>query len=284
MAAAHLTASVAAIVLFAALLHATWNAVVKGAGDRTVVLGLVALGHVVPGLVMVSLAPLPAVQAVPFIIASTVIHWAYYYGLNLAYRLGDLSLVYPVSRGLAPVLIALGAQVWVGERLPWVAWAGILCVSVGIMLLTARQFRRGVEAHGLGAALAVAVIVAAYSIVDGVGVRGAGTALGYVGWLFVAEICVVAYVFATRHRRLRAMPRRSIALGFAGGVLSGAAYGLVLYAKTLAPLGVVSALRETSVIFAALIGVWLFGEGPRRIRLVAAGIVVAGIVPLALAK
>lgn len=279
-----MTASVFAIVLFAALLHATWNAVVKGAGDRTVVLGLVALGHVVPGIVMVSLAPLPAAAAVPFIIASTVIHWAYYYGLNLAYQLGDLSIVYPISRGLAPVLIALGAQVWVGERLPPVAWMGILCVSLGIMLLTLRPFGRGVPVHGVGAALAVAITVAAYSIVDGVGVRSAGTALGYVGWLFVAEICVVAFVFSSRWRRFRAMPAKNLALGFAGGVLSGAAYGMVLYAKTLAPLGVVSALRETSVIFAALAGVWLFGEGPRRIRLLAAAVVVAGIVPLALAK
>jgi len=279
-----MTASIAAIVLFAALLHATWNAVVKGAGDRTIVLGLVALGHVVPGIAMVSLAPLPAAHAVPFIIASTVIHWAYYYGLNVAYRLGDLSIVYPISRGLAPVLIALGAQYWVGERLPLLAWVGISCVSAGIFLLTVRQLGQGVPVHGLGAALAVAITVAAYSIVDGVGVRSAGTTLGYVGWLFVAEICVVLFIFSTRWPRLRAMPPHRIWLGLAGGVLSGAAYGLVLYAKTLAPLGVVSALRETSVIFAALIGVWLFGEGPKRIRLVAAGVVVAGIVPLALAK
>ncbi len=279
-----MTVSVTALVLFAALLHATWNAVVKGAGDRTVVLGLIALGHVIPGIVIVSLAPLPAAAAVPFIAASTVIHWGYYVGLNAAYRHGDLSVVYPVSRGLAPVLIALGAQVWVGERLPWTAWAGIACVSGGIMLLTARQVRRGPAVQGLAAALCLAVIVAAYSIVDGVGVRASGNALGYVGWLFVAEVFVVAWVFATRWPRLRAMPPRRAWLGFAGGVLSGAAYGLVLYAKTLAPLGVISALRETSVIFAALLGVWLFGEGPRRLRVAAACVVVAGVVPLALAK
>ncbi len=279
-----MTASVAAIVLFAAILHAVWNAVVKGAGDRAVTLGLVALGHVLAGLVMVALAPLPAAAAWPYIAASTVIHWAYYYGLHAAYRYGDLSLVYPVSRGLAPVLIAMGAQIWVGERLPPQAWAGILCVSFGIFLLTGRAFRRGVPTHGLGAALAVAIIVAAYSIADGVGVRVSATALGYIGWLFVAEIFVVAYVFSTRWERLRAQTARRIGLGLFGGLLSGAAYGLVLYAKTLAPLGVVSALRETSVIFAALFGVWLFGEGPKRVRLVAAGVVVAGIVPLALLR
>lgn len=279
-----MTGSVAAIVLFAALMHATWNAVVKGAGDRAVMLGLVAVGHVIPGIVMVTLAPLPVLAAWPYIIASTVIHWAYYYGLNAAYRHGDLSIVYPVSRGLAPVLIALGAQFWVGEVLPLSAWVGILCVSAGIMLLTVRQFGRGVPVQGIGAALAVAIIVASYSIVDGIGVRASGTALGYVGWLFVAEICVVAFVFSTRWDRLCACKPRTIWLGLCGGLLSGAAYGLVLYAKTLAPLGVVSALRETSVIFAALMGVILFGEGPRRIRLIAAGIVVVGIVPLALVR
>ncbi|MEP5090686.1 MAG: DMT family transporter [Paracoccaceae bacterium] len=270
--------------MFAAFLHAFWNAVVKGAHDKTVVLGLIALGHVLPGVAMVITAPLPTAASVPFIIASTVIHWVYYYLLNVAYRLGDLSVIYPIARGMAPVLIALGAQIFVGERLPMVAWMGILCVSLGIMALTRGVFRSGIARVGLLAAIGTALMIAAYSITDGVGVRLSGTALGYIGWLFVAEVIVAGYVFTTRWERLRALDTRTLCLGLAGGVISGAAYALVLYAKTLAPLGLVSALRETSVIFAAIFGVIWFGEGPRRDRLVAASIVAAGIVLIAAAS
>lgn len=273
-----MTAGLVAIVLGAALLHALWNAVVKGAGDKTIVLGMIALGHVVPGVVVVALTPNPGWAVWPYIVASTVIHWGYYYFLNVAYRLGDLSVIYPIARGLAPVLIALGAQVWIGETLPPLAWGGILCVSVGIMVLTRGVFTGALPMSGLLAALACAVMVASYSLVDGVGVRLSHNALAYVGWLFVLEIIVAIFIFSTRFERLRAVPPRTILLGFAGGVISGTAYGLVLYAKTLAPLGIVSALRETSVIFAAMIGVLWFGEGPRGNRLVAAAIVAAGIV------
>lgn len=273
-----MTALVVAIVLGAALLHAFWNAVVKGADDKTVVLGLIALGHVVPGVGIVMLVPSPGWDTLPYLVASTVIHWGYYYLLNMAYRLGDLSVVYPIARGLAPVLIALGAQTWVGETLPVMAWAGILCVSAGIMVLTRGVFSGALPVAGLMAALGCSVMIASYSLVDGVGIRLSNNALGYIGWLFVLELLVVGFVLPTRLDRLRALPRRTVMLGLLGGVISGTAYGLVLYAKTLAPLGIVSALRETSVIFAAMIGVLWFGEGQKGNRLLAAVIVAAGII------
>ena len=273
-----MSAAVIAIVLTAAFLHALWNALVKGAGDKTVILGLIALGHVVPGLAVVLLVPPPGWAIWPYVLASTVIHWGYYFFLNAAYRLGDLSVMYPIARGLAPVLIALGAQAWVGETLPPLAWAGILVVSAGIMVLTKGVFAGAMPLPGLLAALACAVMVASYSLVDGVGVRLSDNALAYVGWLFAMEVFVAGFVLSTRWQRLRALEPGALALGFLGGVISGTAYGLVLYAKTLAPLGLVSALRETSVIFAAMIGVLWFGEGPKGNRLVAAAIVMVGIV------
>ncbi len=271
------------LVLFAAFLHALWNAVVKGAGDKTMMLGLIALGHVIPGLVIVAFAPSPGWSVWPYVLASTVIHWAYYYLLNVAYRFGDLSVMYPIARGLAPVLVAVGAQFWIGETLPGIAWAGVLSVSAGIMVLTRGAFSGALPMTGLMAAMGTAVMIAAYSLVDGVGIRLSGNALGYIGWLFAAEMLVAAYIFYGRIDRLRAMSANSLWLGLAGGVISGTAYGLVLYAKTLAPLGVVSALRETSVIFAAMIGVLWFGEGPKGNRLVASVIVAAGIILIGLA-
>jgi len=269
------------IVLAAALLHAVWNAMLKGAVDRTVALGLVALGHVIPGVVLMAVLPAPGWAAAPFIVASTVIHWGYYLFLNVSYRLGDLSLVYPVARGLAPVLIAMGATVWAHEYLGLFAWTGILTVTAGILVLV-------VHRHGPGwwptaAALTTTVFIAAYSVVDGIGIRLAVSPLSYIAWLFAAEFFIVAFVLIARTARVRATAIATLGVGFAGGLLSALAYGLALYAKTLAPLGMVSALRETSVVFAALIGVVWFGERPIVRRVLAAAIVAAGIAVLALA-
>lgn len=276
-----MTAGIFLIVIFAAFLHALWNAIVKGAGDRTIVLGLVAAGHVLPGIALVAVSAPPSAAAIPYIVASTVIHWGYYALLSIAYRTGDLSVVYPIARGLTPILIAIGAFIWVGEDLPLNVWLGILTVSAGILLLARGVFASNIARIGLVAAVGVAVIIASYSIVDGIGVRVSGSPLGYIGWLFVCEIFVVAFVFTNRWDRVQNMSARALAIGLLGGIVSGLAYGLVLYAKTQAPLGVVSALRETSVIFAALIGVFWFSEGPSRDRLIAALIVGAGIAVIA---
>lgn len=272
-----MTLAIGLLVLSAALLHAVWNALVKGSDDKAIVLGLISLGHVIPGLFIVMVVPLPPIESVPYIIASTIIHWVYYYLLNTAYRIGDFSLIYPIARGLAPVLIALGSQIWIGEKLPVLAWTGILTVSGGIMILTRGSFSGAIPPSAIVAAVGVALAVTAYSLVDGVGIRISGNALSYIGWLFVNEIFVAAFIFSSQFRRLRVVSVRTLYIGFAGGVISGLAYAMVLYAKTLAPLGIISALRETSVIFAAIIGVIWFKEGPRNQRLFAALIVVVGI-------
>ena len=278
-----MSSSLVLIVLTAAFLHAFWNALVKGSGDKTIVLGLIALGHVVPGVAITVLAPLPGWGALPYIIASTLLHWGYYYFLNLAYQKGDLSLVYPITRGLAPVMVALGAQIWIGESLPVLAWLGILAVSAGVMVLSQGIFKTAVPKTSIVAAAIVATIVASYSLVDGIGVRLSDSIMGYIGWLFTAEACVALFIFKTRWTRLRLLPVKTWLLGFIGGILSATAYALVLYVKTEAPLGVVSALRETSVIFAALIGVIWFGEGPKTRRLLAGVIVGVGTVLIGLA-
>lgn len=274
-----MSTTVLLIVLLAALLHALWNALVKTSGDRAITLGLVATGHSLPAFALLPFIPIPAAEAFPFIIASTVIHWAYYYGLNIAYRFGDLSLIYPIARGTAPVMVALGALVWTDESLSLWAWIGIVTISAGIMVLAAIRYA---DKRGIAAALATSAIIAAYSVVDGIGIRVSGTPIGYVVWLFAAEICVAVFVITTRLDRARSIGQRALVLGLSGGVISGLAYGLALFAKTLAPIGIVSALRETSVIFAALIGVYWLGEGPAKRRLVAASVVAIGVIILTL--
>jgi len=271
------SAGVFALVMLAALLHALWNALVKTAADRTAVLGLISLGHVILGLSMAFFVPFPAVASWPFILGSTVIHFGYYYLLNRSYRLGDLSHVYPIARGITPVLVTLGAQAAAGEVLPVQAWAGVLAVSAGIILLSALSWRRATGTGALAAALMTGGTIAAYSLVDGLGVRVSGAPLGYIAWLFIMEIFVTAFIFLRRGRLMLQLPRRVLGSGVAGGLTSASAYGLVIWAKMLAPLGIVSSLRETSVLFAALIGVVALGERPWRGRLAAACVVVTGV-------
>ncbi|MFY2823877.1 EamA family transporter [Ruegeria sp. MALMAid1280] len=279
-----MTLSIALIVLAAALLHATWNAIVKGAPDKAIVLGLVALGHAVPALFALPFLGLPVWAAFPFIVGSTLIHWGYYWFLNAAYKHGDLSVVYPISRGITPILVALGAMYFAREFLSPEAWIGIICISLGIGFLALAGLGKHTNWIAIAAAFGTGLMIASYSIVDGIGIRLSENTLGYIASLFVAEIFVAIFIFTTRWERVVALPKRYVWAGLAGGVISGLAYGLVLYAKTIAPLGVVSALRESSVIFAALIGVMWFGEGPKSNRLAAAIAVAVGIVTLAMAR
>ncbi|MGC6484510.1 MAG: EamA family transporter [Candidatus Puniceispirillales bacterium] len=278
-----MTPFVFALVLSAALIHALWNAVVKGASDRTITFGLVMAGHTLPALMAVPFLPLPDPAAAPYLIASVFIHWGYYYLLVSAYRFGDLSLAYPIARGATPMLVALSALIFLNEGLSPQGWFGLTLVSMGILALAVFSPRKGNTALAVIFALATAMMIATYSLVDGVGVRTSTNPFSYIAWLFILEGVVVFLIIIPRMDRLRQYNRKQIVTGLTGGVLAGLAYGLVLFAKTMAPLGMVSALRETSVIFASMIGLFWFGEGPARTRLTAAVIVTAGIVLLSTA-
>lgn len=274
------------LVLFAAVLHAGWNALLKAVQDRAVVLACVSLVHVMVGLAMVIAFPLPNIASWICIALSTLLHYGYYTLLFWVYRHGDLSLVYPISRGMAPLSVALGSALLIDEVLPALAWAGIAAVSAGICLLTLQGGRRQSSRLSLGFAVALGLLIAAYSITDGIGVRRSDNAFSYMGWLFLLEFPVPMVVFARRYlRRHRGsdipITPRIITLGLFGGLCAVTAYGVVLYVKSFSPLGAVSAVRESSVIFAALIGITIFHERPIVLRLCAAVAVAAGIVLLA---
>lgn len=270
------------MVLTAAVLHASWNAIVKGAGDRALAMAAVAFAHGLVGMVALFFVPMPAPASWPFIAASALIHYGYFAFLFLSYRYGDLSHVYPIARGIAPMLVAMGALVFAGEMLVPKAWGGVIAVSLGIGLLALR--RNGAlaaERAAVLSALATGVLIATYSVNDGIGIRLSGAPSGYIAWIFFVEFPITIGILAWRGEPLRVLPPRALAIGFGGGLLSVLAYGLVLYAKTMAPLAAVSAVRESSVIIAALIGVVLFGERPWGRRLVAAAVVALGVILLA---
>jgi drug/metabolite transporter (DMT)-like permease len=271
-----------ATILAAAMLHAVWNAIVKTAVDRTTTLGLVALGHVLPGAVLICILPLPNAESWPFIALSTFVHFGYFYMLGRAYQHGDLSVVYPIARGIVPVLVSLWAWLLLGEVLPPLVWAGIALIMAGIFLSSWKSLRSGVGRSALILSLGTGLCISVYSVVDGMGVRLSGNTLGYWAWGAFLHLFIAGFCGWRRQQVLRHLPIKIWAVGIAGGMVSMTAYGLVLYAKNFADLGVVSALRETSVVFATLIGFFMLKEGNWKRRLSAAILMVFGIVTIGL--
>ncbi|NOR31736.1 MAG: EamA family transporter [Sulfitobacter sp.] len=273
---------IVAIILSAALLHAIWNAIVKTAADRTTTLGLVALGQVLPGLIMIIWLPLPSMQSAPYITISTIVHFGYYYLLGRAYQHGDLSVVYPIARGIVPALVSLWAFILLGEVLSLGVWIGIGLITTGIILSNWGALRSGIGKTALLLSLGTGFFISIYSLVDGVGVRLSGNTLSYWAWGAFLHIFIAGFIGWRKRGTLSRLPLNVWLVGIAGGMVSIIAYGLVLYAKNFAPLGAVSALRETSVIFATLIGFILLKEGNWKRRLGAAVLMTIGIIIIGL--
>ena len=266
------------LVLLAAVMHASWNALVKATGDRLAMQALVIFFSSVPALAALPFVPLPAAASLPFLLISLIVHGFYYATLLGAYRHGDLSQVYPIARGAAPLLVALGAWAFAGEAMSWPEWLGVIVISAAIMSLAApRRVRGESEVHAIGFALATGVTIALYSLSDGMGVRRAGDDFSYILWLLAIEGLPLLLVgLWLRRGRIRASFVPALPRGIVGGICAGLGYGIVIWAMGRAPMAHVSALRETSVILAALIGTMLLRERFGLRRIVASGLIVAG--------
>lgn len=273
-----------AMVLAAAVLHASWNAIVKAAAeDRALTMAVVALAHALVGVVAIFFTPTPEPAAWPFLFGSSLAHYSYFSFLFVSYRYGDLSHVYPIARGVAPMLVAIGALIFAGETLTPMAWGGVVAVSLGIGLLAIGRNGAGADRAALLSALATGVMIATYSVVDGMGIRRSEAPFGYIAWILLLQFPLAFGFLALRSEPIRTVSRRAVVIALGGGLLSVLAYGLVLYAATLTALGAISAVRESSVIIAALIGVVLFGERPWGRRIIAAMVVASGVILLAVA-
>ena len=275
---------VAALVLAAALLHATWNALLKSDPDRLVAFALIALAGGVVGLGMLPFVPAPGPAVWPYLIGSVLVHHAYYFCLLQAYRHGDLSLVYPIARGLGPFLVALSSGLLIGESLSAGELAGVALISLGLgSLALSNGWPKGRDWHPVIFAVATGITIAAYTYLDGLGGRAAGEVLAYIAWLNILEAPWMAMVAAVMRRRaLWPYLRQHWWRGTLGGFISACAYAITIWAFTMGAIAHVAALRETGVIFAALLGAIFLREpfGPRRV--VAAAVVVAGVVLLTL--
>jgi drug/metabolite transporter (DMT)-like permease len=267
-------------VLGAAVLHAIWNALAHAIHDQLVGFALIGIALTAGAVVIVLVSPLPARASWPYLAGSVVLHVAYNLLLMRSYRLGEFGQVYPIARGTSPLLVALAGAVFVGEQLSVLRLLGVVVISAGLGTLV---FVGGVPTRAARPAIAAAVLtgvsIAAYTTLDGLGVRGADTVGGYTGWLFLLQgpaLPVAALV--ARRGRLWGQLRPHLLAGLTGGLLSLAAYGLVLWAQTRGALAPIAALRESSVIVGAVIGAVLFGERFGRWRIAATVLVAAGVV------
>jgi len=278
-----LTWPVVLAVLFGALLHASWNVLVKSSTDKALDTALIHLLGSLIALPLLLVVGLPGSASWPFILASVVIHIGYYIALAGAYKHGDMGLTYPLMRGVAPMLVALSAVMTVGESLTPAAWAGVMGICAGVLVL-------GLSRHALDNrratlfALANAVVIAVYTVIDALGARASGNALQYVVALFVLDGWPFAFIVLARRGRAAlpyARARWPVAAG--GALASLGSYGIALWAMTRAPVATVAALRETSVLFAALLGTWLLKEQFTARRALGTCVIVAGVMALRLA-
>jgi drug/metabolite transporter (DMT)-like permease len=268
-----------AAVLFAAACHAAWNAAIKRGLDPLAVTVAISIGAAAVALVCVPFVGLPAAPAWPFVIASVLIHLFYFAGLIEGYRAGDLGQVYPIARGTAPLMTAT-AMAFIGERIGGLAWLGIFVLVAGVLLLSLRGGRDlgKLDRRAVGFALFTAVTVCAYSVVDGIGGRLAQSPNAYSAALFVGIGPVMAlYAVARNGRAALTGVARNAGLGLAGGTLQFCSYAIAIWAMSVAPIAIVAALRETSVLFGAVIAVVILKEPLRASRIVAALLIVAGL-------
>ena len=281
------------LVLTAALLHASWNALLRGGADRTQSMLIMNITVGVSGLAMMAVAGLPSPASAIYVFASGLIHLVYNALLVRMYRSGDFGETYPVARGSSPALIALGGSLLAGEWMNLIGTVGIGLVCAGIFMLAAARARSAeavsgfasdrapgregrLHAMNLPAALATGVSIAAYTVVDGLGVRASGNWIAYTGGLFAFFLAVPLWYLARRRRAVFAVPLAEAGKAASGGLISLAAYGAIIWAMQANAMGAVSALRETSVVFAALLGAAFLNERLTGLRIAACCIIAVG--------
>jgi drug/metabolite transporter (DMT)-like permease len=273
-------------VLVAAACHAGWNTLLKFRLEPVMATALVAATSGLVAIPVVVITGLPALPSWPYLLASTAIHVAYFLTLAEAYRSGDLGQIYPIARGTAPMITAVIAGVLLHEALGIYGWTGVMMLAIGILLLAFKGGRAAsVDARSVGFALATSLTITAYTIVDGRGARLSGAPAAYTAWLFLLSGSAMAGHSMLRNgvQHLSPALRANWPLALGGAALSFAAYAIAIWAMTVAPIALVAALRETSVLFAALFSTLVLREPLMPVRIVAALFVLAGAALLRLA-
>jgi drug/metabolite transporter (DMT)-like permease len=266
------------VVLFAALLHAAWNAIVKFGDNKLQGMVLLSIAHAVIGLAMVLAFPAPDPAAYVWLAISVVLHLIYKTFLTMAYQKGDLSRVYPISRGTAPVIVLVFSLLFLNDYLTIWQVSGIVLVGCGILLMARGVFTHGEERKLLPLALMAAMGTAGYTLADGIGARVSLQPSAFIGWVFVLDASLfTAWALVFKGTRVLPKEPRLWILGLIAGGASVAAYWIAVWAMTVAPIALVASLRETSVLFAVLIGVLFLKEKSDKGKVIAAMVIVAGV-------
>ncbi len=268
-------------VLFAAACHAGWNALIKVGLDPLSTTTLISIGSGVVALAFIPLFGVPAWPAWPWLVASVAIHLVYFASLIEAYRTGDLGQVYPIARGAAPLMTATATTLFIGETLSIVGWIGLCALVAGVLLLSVRGGRdlARIDRRAISFALFTALTVCSYSVIDGIGARLSVNPNAYSVWLFVGiAIVMLPYALFRDGRGVVPAMQQYWQRGIAGGALQFISYGIAIWAMTVAPIAVVATLRETSVLFGAVIAVVVLKEPLRAVRIIAACLIVCGLI------
>ena len=274
------------VVLFAALLHASWNGFVKHASDKFVSMGAVVIGHLPFAASMIFINPTPLEASWPYIIIGGLIHTGYQLFLIYSYRIGDFTQVYPIARGAAPMIIAFISVTFLGVHLGKWQLLGVALIGTGIMSLVIARSSEGLGNHRAGImAFATGCFIAAYSLVDGTGARLAGTALAFYGYLSIVNVTTFVIILPVLQpgtiKKIFTSGRQMMVVG---GGISALAYALVTWAFTQSPIALVSALRETSIMFALIIGIVFLKERVNLVKVASVALSLAGAMLLRLAK
>ncbi len=281
-----MTTTVFAMVLAAAVLHAAWNALVKVNADRLVMIAIMMMSQVIVAALVVPFVALPTAESWPYIWGSTALNTAYCLFLIQAYRYGDLSHVYPLARGSAPLIVAVISVAIVGETLSRQAGLSVVVIALGIMSLALTRGASGFqEPRAMLYALGTGILIAGYTVVDGLGARLAESAHSYTFWVHLFDgIPITLLALYLRRGQIWVSVRKAWKVGVLGGLISFLAYWIVIWAMTQAPLALVSAVRETSMVFAVLFGVFFLKERLDLARLASTGLTLIGTVMLKLSR
>ncbi|CAK7066687.1 DMT family transporter [Kerstersia gyiorum] len=271
------------LVLMAAACHATWNAIVKGGTDTLLSTVLVAFGAMLMAGVVLPFLDMPALASWPFIAVSMLLQVAYYVLLANTYRIADMSQTYPVMRGTAPLIVACAGALFLHDAIAPAGWIGIAVICLGVLSMALAR-RAGQDSRGVRLAMINAVFIASYTLVDGAGVRLSGAPAAYTLWIFLLTgVPLLVWALATRHRAFIRYLRGNWPMGMVGGAGTLVSYGVALWAMTQAPVAMVSALRETSILFGVLISGLILKEHIGRQRLIAVAVIALGAGVLRLA-
>ncbi len=272
------------IVLLAAMLHATWNFFVKNTADKYLSMGAVVIGHTPFALAAILFSPTPTWESLPYLLVGALLHVGYQLFLLTSYRIGDLSQVYPLARGISPLLVAAVSVFMLGVSLAQTELAAIIIIGVGIASLTLVRRNDGLRnGRAVFFSLMTGACIAAYSLVDGIGAREAETALGFYGWLsLINGLLFAAIMRVTRPGVVGKIFHEKRQLALKGGGASFIAYALVIWAFTMAPIALVTALRETSIIFAMLLGVFVLKERLDLMKVLSTALTLLGMALLRL--